>query len=211
LSIETDAFNITVDTKLHFTPISTSAVINESSSSIEFEAMSKVLRSGRPLRKAGMLIVPISDAKSQICAILSCEKKLSAASSSPSIDLLERHHAESNPGGKKSSMPHITDLFMTDSDEEALSILCFLILPLLDKLNCLSDAYSGIQQAGQAIVALQQINSEIEDKLASAIAQRVAIESTMQCGLDILSAHFKPRYTKYGYNVQPAIIISFLS
>jgi hypothetical protein len=69
-----------------------------------------------------------------------------------------------------------------------------LVLPLLDKLNCLTDAYSGIQQAGQAIIALQQINAEIEDKLASAIAQRVAVESTMQCGLDILTANFKPRY-----------------
>lgn len=187
-------FNITVDTKLHFTPISTSAVINESSSSVEFEAMSKVLRSGRALRKAGMLVVPISDAKSQICAILSCEKKLSAASSSSSIELLDKHNAEMIAGKKKSAMPHISDLLMTDSDEEAVSILCFLVLPLLDKLNCLTDAYSGIQQAGQAIIALQQINAEIEDKLASAIAQRVAVESTMQCGLDILAVHFKPRY-----------------
>lgn len=191
LSTETDVFNITVDTKLHFTPIATSAVINESSSSIEFEAMSKVLRSGRALRKAGMLIVPISDAKSQICAILSCEKKLSAASSS--IELLDKQNAEMIPVSKKTAMPDISDLLMTDLDEEAVSILCFLVLPLLDKLICLTDAYSGIQQAGQAIIALQQINAEIEDKLASAIAQRVAVESTMQCGLDIITAHFKPR------------------
>ena len=175
INSDSDSYNINIQSKLHFTPIASSAIIGDGSSTLEFEAMNKVLQSGKTLRKGGLLLVPLLDSKGHIIGILVCEKKLS-------------NYEESD-----SALPHISVMFMSDSDEEAASVFSCLVLPLLDKVDCMTEAYSGIQQAGQAIAALQKVVSETEDKLASSIAQKVALEATMQGGIDVLNYYFKPR------------------
>lgn len=182
-----------VEARLLLTPLATPTLVGADSHSMEFESMSKVLRSGKALRKGGMLLVPLSDCKGQIQAVLVCEKKLAVDNNSlPS----ETSHSPRLTANKedRSQPSSISVLMMSESDEEVVSVFCCLVLPLLDKLVCLAEAYGGIQQAGQALVRLQQLGGQVEDRLAEALAQKAQLEETMRLGLEeVLASQLNQR------------------
>jgi hypothetical protein len=83
-------------------------------------------------------------------------------------------------------MPSISLLFITDFDEQMLALYATFAVPLLERMDFISDAFEGVQQAGQAIAVLQQSRLAIEDKCATEVARRLELEEALKTGTSLL-------------------------
>lgn len=153
--------------------------IGEVGISMEREAIAKVMQSGTSLRKGALMVVPLTSFKGEVLGILLCEKKLSAE--------VERAIEQSSTLSKPSNAASISLLLMSESDEEVIANYALVALCIIEKLDCMAEAYQGIQQASLALSALQKVNADMEDKLAKSFAQRAVAEEAMKAGFDVLS------------------------
>jgi len=158
----------------------------------DVEIVHKVLSNSKSQRKGGLMWAPIKASDGQIIALLRIEKKLGSNLENENRELTGMQKWVSG----SSNQPTISDLLMTEDEEEVLNSYCRLSLPLLDRLNYISEAYIGVQEAGQAILALQNIENSLEERVTIEVSQRLEIEEALKVGADMLGAISSMRLAK---------------
>ena len=170
-----------------------------SSEEADSEALRRVLSGGgdrRALRKGALCWLPIVDHRRDVVAVLRVERRFA----DHAVDVSTRRAAATADGDgagapplhheskadSSGMMPSISVLFITDFDEQMLALYATFAVPLLERMDFISDAFEGVQQAGQAIAALQQARLAIEDKCAAEVAHRLELEEALKAGTNLL-------------------------
>ena len=168
-----------------------SAGVTSAVSSIDLEALNRVLGTGQRMRRRSVCWLPLFNHRTEIIAILRVERKFSdvsdatlqlEASSESTFDVDSatlRHH-------QQQQLPTIAHLTITELEEEMLSQFASFAVPLLERMDFIAEAYSGVHQAGQAILALQNVKVSIEDKYTLEVSRRLELEESLRAGAEML-------------------------
>ena len=174
-----------------------SSTLYSGSEDADAEALRRVLSGDtRVLRKGGLCWLPIVDHRKEVVAVLRVERRFAdhavdmsarrAAAAGGDGAPLHESKADSSSSGMMMMMPSISLLFITDFDEQMLALYATFAVPLLERMDFISDAFEGVQQAGQAIAVLQQSRLAIEDKCATEVARRLELEEALKTGANLL-------------------------
>ena len=174
-----------------------SSTLYSGSEEVDAEALRRVLSGDtRVLRKGGLCWLPIVDHRKEVVAVLRVERRFAdhavdmsarrAAAAGGDGAPLHESKADSSSSGMMMMMPSISLLFITDFDEQMLALYATFAVPLLERMDFISDAFEGVQQAGQAIAVLQQSRLAIEDKCATEVARRLELEEALKTGANLL-------------------------
>lgn len=102
----------------------------------------------------------------------------------------------STTDGTIAPTPKLADLMITEEEEDTLCAYCRLAHPLLDRVKYFADAYNGVQMAGQAISALQNIQASLEDRMAIEVGRRLELEEAIKAGANMLGSTTSLRLAK---------------
>jgi len=174
-----------------------SSTLYSGSEEADAEALRRVLSGDtRVLRKGGLCWLPIVDHRKEVVAVLRVERRFAdhavdmsarrAAVAGGDGAPLHESKADSSSSSGMMMMPSISLLFITDFDEQMLALYATFAVPLLERMDFISDAFEGVQQAGQAIAVLQQSRLAIEDKCATEVARRLEVEEALKTGASLL-------------------------
>lgn len=166
----------------------------------DLDALNRVLNNGKTIRHGGICWIPLIDFKKQIIAILKVERKFADHFDMLLQDLPSRVGGSNSPtesfNENKSDVivPTMMHLIINEVDVDMLSFYAAFAIPLLERMDFISDAYSGVKQAGQAIVMLQESKVLIEDKYAMEVAHRLELEESLKTGAEMLGLTCSTRY-----------------
>jgi hypothetical protein len=173
-----------------------SSTLYSGSEEVDAEALRRVLSGDtRVLRKGGLCWLPIVDHRKQVVAVLRVERRFAdhavdmsarRAAAAAGGDGAPLHESKADSSSGMTMMPSISLLFITDFDEQMLALYATFAVPLLERMDFISDAFEGVQQAGQAIAVLQQSRLAIEDKCATEVARRLELEEALKTGANLL-------------------------
>lgn len=172
----------------------------------EIEIVHTILSRGESYRKGGIMWCPLkggstADVKNDITALIRIERKFNE-----NLDNLRLGYLQVQGSGIAS--PTISDLVFIEEEEHMLNLFSRLAYPMLDRVKYFAEAYAGVNQAGQAIVALQGIQNNLETKLSIEISQRLQLEDALKSGAMLLGSTSSMRYSRLQLldNVKKAII-----
>ncbi len=172
----------------------------------EIEIVHIVMSRGESYRKGGIMWCPLkggntSDVNNDVTALIRIERKFNE-----NLDNLRFGYSPIHASG--GSSPTISDLVFIEEEEHMLVLFSRLAYPMLDRVKFFSEAYAGVNQAGQAISALQGIQSNLETKLSIEISQRLQLEEALKSGAMLLGSTSSMRYSRLQLldNVKKAII-----
>lgn len=80
------------------------------------------------------------------------------------------------------------------ADQQILSVLSAFASFVMDKIDCVKEAFVSIQEAGAAISLIQEAKSAVEEKLTMEISARAEFEHALSAGGDMLSIASSQRY-----------------
>lgn len=178
----------------------------------EIDMVQRACTSPRGLRVASTLWTPIKGTDGRIIAAVRTERRLSTvitthdssvssqeskrdfgtfpAAPSTHSDALQAHNALI-----VSSAPTLSDLLISEEEEEAVSILCRQASWLMARIKLSIDTLESMEQAGAAMVLLQSTVTELDQKVGSESEQRKGLEQTLRAGVDMLSAGCVKRFS----------------
>ena len=167
----------------------------------EIEVVHIIMSRGESYRKGAVMWCPLKGGSTtDIAALIRVERKFNE-----NLDNLRFGYSQIQGA---SGTPTISDLVFIEEEESMLNLFSRLAYPMLDRVKYFSEAYAGVNQAGQAISALQGIQNNLESKLSLEISQRLQLEEALKSGAMLLGSTSSMRYSRLQLldNVKKAII-----
>lgn len=169
-------------------------VLSQHGLSGEAEVVTKMLLSGESKRKVGIVWIPLKTPDGNIVALIRVERKIASHFDPSSFEDDGRRVMEDDGGGPQDQFsfsgplmqPTLSDLVISKEEEEMLNIFARLSFPMLDRLSFVADAFQGVQQASQAIAALQAVQTGLENRLSVEVAHRLQYEEAIKAGIEML-------------------------
>jgi hypothetical protein len=159
---------------------SAGVVRSTSAASADQDALTRVLSSGAGVRRRSCCWLPLVNNRGEIRAILRTERRFSDTAE------LAMDSPVSSIDGDGSTLPTVAHLVITDLEEEMLTLFATLSVPLLERMDLVGEAYHSVQQAGQAIAALQTVKEAVEDRCASEVSHRLQLEDSLKAAAEML-------------------------
>jgi hypothetical protein len=159
---------------------SVGVVRSTSAASADQDALSRVLSTGAGVRRRSCCWLPLVNNRGEIRAILRTERRFSDSAE------LAMDSPVSSIDGDGSTLPTVAHLVITDLEEEMLTLFATLSVPLLERMDLVGEAYHSVQQAGQAIAALQTVKEAVEDRHASEVSHRLQLEDSLKAAAEML-------------------------
>jgi hypothetical protein len=159
---------------------SVGVVRSTSAASADQDALTRVLSTGGGVRRRSCCWLPLVNNRGEIRAILRTERRFSDSAE------LAMDSPVSSIDGDGSTLPTVAHLVITDLEEEMLTLFATLSVPLLEKMDLVGEAYHSVQQAGQAIAALQTVKEAVEDRCASEVSHRLQLEDSLKAAAEML-------------------------
>ena len=95
--------------------------------------------------------------------------------------------------GSAAASISVSKLKCCEEEYAALNSLSVMLVPCFDRIQLLSSAYTGVQQASLALESLQLVQYNLQDQLALEIATKIAFHDTLKASTNLLMTCLQKR------------------